>query len=120
MVDGGLTREAAMNSSQRVMSGIQDLTGERRGSLVIERIASRRPLRWYVRCLNKECNLQTVVDHARLQNGAVRDCPNAQCGKEQAMPRTTLAKTGSRTDAVRSRDSRSALEYMREQAGIKQ
>lgn len=77
-------------STQRVMSGgSADLTGQRRGTLLIERMASRSPLRWHVRCENEQCNLQTVVDHARLQNGALKTCPNPQCGKTSPVRQST-------------------------------
>ena len=97
-----------------VMSGTKDLTGEHRGTLRIEGLASRHPVRWRVRCTNENCRLQTVIDHARLQNGAVKDCPNAQCKRPASAPRSVLATTGIATPAVRTRDSDAAREFRRE------
>jgi len=97
-----------------VHHGFKDLTGENRGTLLIEGLASRHPVRWRVRCTNEQCRLTTIVDHVRLQNGAVKDCPNAQCKCPTSVRRVVLAKTGIATPAVRSRDSDAAREFRRE------
>jgi len=100
--------------SRIVFNGFSDLTGEHRGTLVIEGLASRSPVRWRVRCTNENCRLQTVIDHTRLQNGAITDCPNAQCKRPTSVRRATLAATGVATPAVRSRDSDAARDFRRE------
>lgn len=97
-----------------VHHGFKDLTGEHRGTLLIEGLASRHPVRWRVRCANENCRLTTIVDHVRLQNGAVKDCPNPQCKRPTSAPRSVLATTGIATPAVRTRDSDAAREFRRE------
>jgi hypothetical protein len=98
------------------MSGIENIQGQRRGTLLIETLVSRRPVRWRVRC--ESCGLSTVVDHTRLQNGAVASCPNgANCGRT-IQPRTpgATASVGVVPTAVRSRDAGSARQFQREQS----
>jgi hypothetical protein len=79
----------------REMPGVQDLQGQYRGTLFIERIASRRPLRWWVKCQYPGCGLEMVIDHARLQNGAVQECPHSSGHGRRVQTRSTLAATGS-------------------------
>lgn len=100
--------------STPVYNGFTDLAGQQRGTLLIERLASRHPVRWHVRCLNDGCGLRTVIDHARLQNGAVTDCTNLQCKRPASAPRAAFAATGFATPAIRSRDSDSARQFQRE------
>jgi hypothetical protein len=103
-------------STQRIMSdGLEDIQGQHRGTLLIESVASRRPLRWHVKC--ECCGLSTVIDHSRLQNGAVSGCPNIDCGKT-IRPRTpgAMVQTGQAVTATRSRDSESLRQFQREEA----
>jgi hypothetical protein len=94
--------------------GSQNLEGQRRGSLVIERIASRRPLRWAVRCINDTCNLRTVVDHVKLQNGTVKNCPNPQCGKASSA-RQSIGSVGQQVPLNRSAVSDEARRFHAEE-----
>lgn len=103
--------------SIRAMPGVEDLTGQSRGSLLIEGIAQRQPLRWRVRCTNPGCNCSAVIDHMRLQNGAVFKCPNRQCGKAPAASRSRQAQPGA-SEAIRSRDSESAREFRNREAEL--
>jgi hypothetical protein len=105
-----------MSTRREMRSGIADLTGQRRGSLLIESIAQRNPVKWRVRCTDPTCNLQTVIDHSRLQSGAVKDCPN-QHG-QTTVRRSGLATTVNASPAVRSRDSESARHFHAEEAEL--
>jgi hypothetical protein len=98
------------------MPGIENIQGQRRGTLLIETLVSRRPVRWRVRCGYEGCGLTTVVDHMRLQNGFVLNCPNVANHGLSAQPRKTgaSATVGTVPTAVRSRDSQSIREFQRQ------
>lgn len=99
-----------------MMYGTEDLTGQHRGTLLVERAVSLRPLRWHVRC--EVCGTSFQVDHMRLQNGAVNACPNNLCGKTPAVSRSTSAQTGQRVEAIRSRDTESARDFHQQEQHI--
>lgn len=99
-------------SDQRVMQGLVDYTGTtNQNGIVVEQMASRNPLRWFVRCTR--CSSNWIADHRQIEYLA---CRNSQCGKDSLEPSRTLAQTGQAITAVRSRDSQSAREYQREHA----
>jgi hypothetical protein len=95
------------------LSGVEDLTGQTRGPLRITGIASLRPVRWNVEC--EKCGTATQRDHMALQNGVVAGCPNSACGRAASESRSTIIQTSGRTDAVRSRDSKSARDFDRQE-----
>lgn len=100
-------------STERIMlSGQIDQTGTTNvNGLFVDGMASRYPLRWAVHCV--QCNSSWVEDHSRIQYAS---CRNSTCGRT-IKPRSMggLTSTGTVNTAVRSRDSESAREFMREQ-----
>jgi hypothetical protein len=99
-------------TTQRIMlSGQIDQTGTtNQNGIYVDGMASRYPLRWAVHCVR--CNSSWVEDHSRIQYAA---CRNAVCGRV-IKPRTpgAAATVGVVPVAVRSRDSDSIREYLRE------
>jgi hypothetical protein len=65
-------------NGQREMPGYLDQTGKRINTLRVERITSRTPLRYSVRC--EVCGTQTTEPHQRLTSGSAT-CRNSNCGK---------------------------------------
>lgn len=107
-------------TTTRVMPGIEDLTGKSRGSLRIEKLISRLPVRWAVRCEFPGCGLSTIVDHQKLQNGVVTDCPNRANHQRSNRARTPgpVATVATIPTGVRSRDSASSRQFQREQRAV--
>lgn len=95
---------------QRVMAGIEDLTGQQFGTLAITGMASRRPLFWNLKC--ERCGTSFARAHERVRYAT---CPNSMCGRTvKARKSESLISTGSVNVAIRSRDSESLREYLRE------
>ena len=98
--------------SNFALAGIEDLTGQSRGTLRITSVSSLRPVRWNVQC--EKCGTATVRDHMALQSGKVADCPNSACGVTSPAQRSTLASIGGKTEAIRSRDSDEVTQHFRQ------
>jgi hypothetical protein len=96
--------------SERVMHGIEDLTGHEFRGIHVERLASRFPVRWYVRC--GQCGSNWVEDHNRVR---YIGCRNTNCGRTPSGTRSTIAQAVQGVTAVRSRDSESARRFHAEQ-----
>lgn len=96
---------------RRVMPGIENLEDREFNGVRVERLASRHPVRWYLRCVR--CGANWIEDHARVR---YTGCRNSSCGHSASEPRATLARTGNPVTAVRSRDSESVWEYQRQQS----
>lgn len=97
-------------TDQRIMPGIDNLQGREFNGIFVERLASRHPVRWQLRCVR--CGSNWVEDHARVR---YIGCRNSTCGRAPLEPRATLVQTGQAMTAVRSRDSESAREFHRQQ-----
>jgi hypothetical protein len=93
------------------MPGLIDYTGAtNKNGLFVERMASRYPLRWHVRCTR--CQSNWDADHRQIP---YLTCRNTNCGRTPLGPRATLAEIGQAVTAVRSRDSESIRQYERQQ-----
>jgi hypothetical protein len=95
-------------STTRVMPGIENLEGQTFNGLTVERLVSRHPVRWCLRC--SRCGTHWDESHERVRYVT---CRNSSCGKTSA-PRSSLITTGVAVPAVRSRDSDAAREFRRE------
>lgn len=83
------------------MHGLVDLTGEKCGTLHIQRMVARKPEpRYAVVC--ERCGTESTATHSRLRNGAAR-CLAANCGKPER-PR----RSDSLSDQLRVRSEREA------------
>ena len=94
--------------TSRVMPGIEDLTGREFNGIRVERLASRSPVRWHVRCT--KCGSNWIEDHVRVR---YIGCRNASCGRPASEPRRPLVQTGNAIPATRTRDSDSARQFHR-------
>ena len=66
-------------TTTRIMPGLSDLTGDKYGTLLVQRMVSRQPEpRYAVIC--ERCSTTTTATHSRLRNGAVH-CQFSGCGK---------------------------------------
>lgn len=63
----------------RVMSGLADMTGQRFGTLLVQRMVSRQPEPKYA-VVCERCNTTSTPTHSRLRNGAAT-CQYSACGK---------------------------------------
>lgn len=82
------------------MDGFENLENQTFGTLRVQGIAGRNPLRYSVVCM--KCATQSVETHRRLRNGG--SCKNAGCGKDaiRETSEDSLAKFHRRREAVES------------------
>jgi hypothetical protein len=97
-------------STTREMIGVEDLTGQRFGNVIVRGMVSRHPLTWELSCIL--CGSSWNERHERVRYGR---CRNNSCGRTASENRATLASTGQAMPGVRSRDSESARRFQREQ-----
>ena len=85
--------------SALIMPGIENLTGTTtRSGLTVERMVSRRPVSWGVRCAH--CNSNWTEPHASVRYAV---CRNQHCSQTAAPARRSVAEVGHATPANRSR-----------------
>lgn len=93
--------------------GFENLAGQEFGGVRVERLVSRRPVRWQLVCTR--CGASWNDGHDRVRFAT---CRSDSCGKV-ATRRSTLATTRAVVTATRSRDSDSFSEYMRTPQPVK-
>lgn len=95
-----------------VMTGVENLAGQTtQNGLCVERLVSRRPVHWAVRCARCGCNW--TEPHASVR---YVKCRNQHCGQSSPTRRGSSAETTQAIPANRSRDSQSAREFRAEEA----
>ncbi len=77
--------------SKRVYGNVQSMEGEQVGTLQVEQLRSRTPLRYSVRC--DQCGTASIATHEALRRGTAR-CPASICGTDAT--RAVLSDTPNR------------------------
>ena len=94
-------------TTTRVFNGIEDLTGATLPSgLLVQRMVSRRPVAWSVRCAH--CNSNWTEPHASVRYAV---CRNQHCSQTATPARRSVAQVGQAIPANRTRTTDEARQF---------
>lgn len=94
-----------------VYNGFEDLSGQTTSSgLTVERLVSRRPVSWGVRC--SHCNSNWTEPHASVRYAV---CRNQHCSQTATPARRSVAEVGDKTPLNRSSVSDEARRFRQDE-----